>query len=156
LCWTVLVQLLILAGSLVVLAFFSHYSIKAIEKLIELTGLNEMSAGFILLATLTSAPEIIVALFSVLEGQPGISIGDILGSNVFNIGAVLGAIGNVGIPQNVLHNSGNRTNGHSLHYLVDSFTASNIQCSNPNCWSHFIGNFCVEHLFYGKKENACC
>jgi len=91
-----LVQLLILVASLVVLAFSSHYTIKAIEKLIELTGLSEMSAGFILLATLTSVPEIIVALFAVLQGEPGISIGDILGSNVFNIGAVLGLLGILG------------------------------------------------------------
>ena len=89
----ILVELLILVGSLVVLAFSSHFAIKAIEKLIELTGLSEMSAGFILLATLTSVPEIIVALFSVLEGEPGISVGDILGSNVFNVGAVLGILG---------------------------------------------------------------
>ena len=52
-----------------------------------------MSAGFILLATLTSVPELTVALFSVMQGEPGISIGDILGSNVFNIGAVLGILG---------------------------------------------------------------
>jgi len=86
----IIIQLLILVGSLVVLAFSSHFTIKAIEKLIELTGLSEMSAGFILLATLTSVPEIIVALFAVLQGEPGLSVGDILGSNVFNIGFVLG------------------------------------------------------------------
>lgn len=90
---TLILQLLILVGSLVVLAFSSHFTIKAIEKLIELTGLSEMSAGFILLATLTSVPEIIVALFAVFEGEPGISVGDILGSNVFNVGAVLGLLG---------------------------------------------------------------
>jgi cation:H+ antiporter len=86
-------QLLILAVSLVVLAFSSHYTIKAVEKIITITGLSEMSAGFILLATLTSVPEIIVALFSVLQGEPGISVGDILGSNVFNVAAVLGILG---------------------------------------------------------------
>ena len=87
-----LVQLLILGASLVILALSSHYTINAIEKLIALTGLSDMSAGFILLATLTSVPEIIVALFSVLQGEPGISVGDILGSNVFNVGAVLGIL----------------------------------------------------------------
>jgi len=91
-----IVQMLILVASLVILAFSSHYTIKAIEKIIELTGLSDMSAGFILLATLTSVPEIIVALFAVLQGEPGISIGDILGSNVFNIGAVLGLLGMLG------------------------------------------------------------
>lgn len=90
------VQLLILVASLVVLAFSSHYTIKAIEKIIEFTGLSEMSAGFVLLATLTSVPEIVVALFAVLQGEAGISVGDILGSNVFNIGAVLGILGLLG------------------------------------------------------------
>jgi len=92
----IVVQLAILIGSLVALALSSHYVIRAVEKIIAFTGLSEMSAGFILLATLTSVPEIIVALFSVLQGEPGISVGDILGSNVFNIGAVLGLLGLLG------------------------------------------------------------
>jgi cation:H+ antiporter len=92
----IVIQLLILVVSLLVLAFSSHYTIKAIEKIIELTGLSEMSAGFILLATFTSVPETIVALFSVLQGEPGLSVGDILGSNVFNVGAVLGILGMLG------------------------------------------------------------
>jgi cation:H+ antiporter len=90
------VPLLIFAVSLVVLASASHFTIKSIEELIALTGLSEASAGFVILAVMTSTPEIIVALFSVLQGSPGISIGDILGSNVFNVGAVLGILGMLG------------------------------------------------------------
>jgi cation:H+ antiporter len=67
-----------------------------VEKLVELTGLSEASAGFILLAVLTSTPELIVAIFSVIQGNAAVSIGDILGSNVFNIGAVLGLMGVLG------------------------------------------------------------
>lgn len=91
-----LVQLLILAASLVGIASASHFAIKSVEKLIEITGLSEASAGFIILAVLTSTPEITVAVFSVAQGTPAISIGDILGSNVFNIGAVLGVLGVLG------------------------------------------------------------
>ncbi len=91
-----LIQVFIFAVSLVVLASASHFAITYIEKVIELTGLSEASAGFVILAVMTSTPEIIVALFSVLQGTPGISIGDILGSNVFNIGAVLGILGMLG------------------------------------------------------------
>jgi cation:H+ antiporter len=89
-------QILILIVSLVGLASSSHYAIKAVEKLVELTGLSEASAGFILLAVLTSTPELIVAIFSVIQGNAAVSIGDILGSNVFNIGAVLGLMGVLG------------------------------------------------------------
>jgi cation:H+ antiporter len=91
-----ILQVLILTGSLVLLASASHFTIKSIEELIELTGLSEASAGFIILAVLTSTPEITVAIFSVLQGTPGISVGDVLGSNIFNIGAVLGILGMLG------------------------------------------------------------
>jgi cation:H+ antiporter len=90
------VQFLILIVSLVGLAASSHYAIRAVEKLVEITGLSEASAGFIILAVLTSAPEFIVAVFSVIQGNAAVSIGDILGSNVFNIGAVLGIMGVLG------------------------------------------------------------
>lgn len=91
-----LFQIAILIASLIGLASASHYAIKSIEKLIEITGLSEASAGFIILAVLTSIPEITVAIFSVIQGNPAVSIGDILGSNVFNIGVVLGIIGILG------------------------------------------------------------
>lgn len=87
---------MVLIASLIVLASASHFTIKFIEKLIELTGLSEAAAGFIILSVMTSTPEIIVALFSVLQGTAGLSIGDILGSNVFNTGAVLGILGTLG------------------------------------------------------------
>lgn len=91
-----LVQLLILIASIVGLASASHFAIKSIEKLIEMTGLSDASAGFIILAVLTSTPEMVVALFSIIEGNPAISIGDILGSNLFNIGMVIGILGIIG------------------------------------------------------------
>ncbi len=89
-------MMLLLAVSLIVLASASHFAIKSIERLIELTGLSDASAGFIILAVITSTPELIVAVFSILQGNPGISVGDILGSNMFNVGAVLGILGVLG------------------------------------------------------------
>jgi len=91
-----LVQLLILIASIIGLASASHFAIRSIEQIIEMTGLSDASAGFIILAVLTSTPEIVVALFSVVQGNPAISIGDILGSNLFNIGAVLGILSIIG------------------------------------------------------------
>ncbi|UCH31741.1 MAG: sodium:calcium antiporter [Candidatus Bathyarchaeota archaeon] len=92
-------QLAVLVASLSGLAIISHFTIKWVEKVIELTGLSEVSAGFIILSVMTSTPEIMVALFAVLQGDPGISVGDILGSNVFNMGTVLGILGLLGYLQ---------------------------------------------------------
>jgi len=91
-----LMQIIVFVSSLVALAFAGHFAIRAIEKLIEITGLSEVSAGFAILAVLTSTPEIAVAVFSILQGTPGLSIGNVLGSNVFNIGLVLGLLALLG------------------------------------------------------------
>ena len=90
------VQVIILIASLAGLASSSHFAIKSVEDIIELTGLSDMAGGFIILAVLTSAPELFVALFSVSSGNSAVSIGDILGSNIFNIGAILGLLGMLG------------------------------------------------------------
>jgi len=91
-----ILPLLILAVSLIVLAWASYFTISSIEKLIELTGLSEASAGFVILSVVTTLPEIAVASFAVYEGVAALSIGDILGSHIFNIGIVIGVLGVLG------------------------------------------------------------
>ena len=86
-------QVLILFASLIGLASSSHFAIKSVEDIIELTRLSDVSAGFILLSVLTSAPEILVAFFAIAEGNSAVSVGDVLGSNIFNIALVLGLLG---------------------------------------------------------------
>ncbi len=46
--------------------------------------------GATVAAFATSSPELSVAINSALEGQPEIALGDVLGSNIVNIGLVLG------------------------------------------------------------------
>lgn len=88
--------LVMLAFSLLALAIASQFAIKSIEQLIELTHLSEASVGFVIMSVMTSLPEIFVAASSVLHVKPGFSIGDILGSNVFNIGFIVGLLAVMG------------------------------------------------------------
>ena len=91
------VVLVLFAGAIALLAGSSHFTIRAVEELVQMTRLSEASAGVVILALLTSTPEITIAGFAILQGSPGLSIGDILGSNVFNIGVVLGLLGAMGL-----------------------------------------------------------
>jgi len=84
--------ILALISSLVALAVASFFAIKYVEDLMERTRLSEVAAGFVILAIMTCMPELTVATFAVQQGHPGISIGDILGSHVFNIGMVIGIL----------------------------------------------------------------
>jgi cation:H+ antiporter len=46
--------------------------------------------GLTIVAAGTSMPEMVVSVQASLEGSPGLAIGNVVGSNIFNIGAILG------------------------------------------------------------------
>ncbi|MFQ5513347.1 MAG: calcium/sodium antiporter [Myxococcota bacterium] len=52
--------------------------------------LSDAVIGATVVAIGTSAPEITVTLVAALRGQPDISIGNVVGSNIFNLGIILG------------------------------------------------------------------
>lgn len=53
-------------------------------------GLSRMTVGLTLVAFGTSAPEILVSGAAALAGSPGLAVGNALGSNIANMGLVLG------------------------------------------------------------------
>jgi cation:H+ antiporter len=53
-------------------------------------GISEMVIGITLVATATSLPELVVVLTSAFSGVSTIAVGTIIGSNIANIGLVLG------------------------------------------------------------------
>ena len=58
--------------------------------LAERAGLSELVIGLTVVAFGTSAPEFGVTLIAAFEGRAGISVGNIVGSNIFNLGFILG------------------------------------------------------------------
>ncbi|RDH89182.1 MAG: calcium/sodium antiporter [endosymbiont of Seepiophila jonesi] len=53
-------------------------------------GVSAMLIGLTIVGFGTSAPEILVSVVSSLDGNPGLAIGNALGSNIANIGLILG------------------------------------------------------------------
>ena len=53
-------------------------------------GISKMLIGLTVVSIGTSAPEILVALFAAIDGNPLLAVGNALGSNIANIGLVLG------------------------------------------------------------------
>ena len=53
-------------------------------------GMSEPVIGATVVAIGTSLPELATSLIAALRGQPELCIGNVIGSNIFNIGAVLG------------------------------------------------------------------
>jgi cation:H+ antiporter len=55
-------------------------------------GVAPLLIGLTIVAFATSAPEILVSVFASLKGQPGLAFGNAIGSNIVNIGLVLGCV----------------------------------------------------------------
>ena len=81
---------LILAASLLLIMLLSDRQIRYILALSKYLGLSEMAAGFIILSITTSLPELSVSTVASLAGEGGLSVGNVLGSNVANLTIILG------------------------------------------------------------------
>lgn len=87
-----LIQILILVASLVVLGFSANYLVNASIKIARKWKVSELFIGLTIVAMGTSAPEIAVSVFAALEGQGDLSVGNVIGSNIFNLGFILGLV----------------------------------------------------------------
>jgi cation:H+ antiporter len=85
-----IVELILLLSSLAIIAVVSDRIIVYVTKLSSYFGLSEMSAGFILLSVATSLPELFVSAIASLTNQGGLSVGNVLGSNIANLTIILG------------------------------------------------------------------
>lgn len=85
-----ILNVVLLAVSLGILARSGMFAIDSLIKFSKITGISEITVGFIIVAVSTSTPEISVAVFSTMSGDTGLTLGDIFGSNVTNIGLISG------------------------------------------------------------------
>tara|TARA_B110000467_G_scaffold154491_1_gene165828 strand:- start:1081 stop:2016 length:936 start_codon:yes stop_codon:yes gene_type:complete len=78
-----------LVGGLL-LFFGAEYLIDSSKNIAENFAIPKIVVGITLVAFGTSLPELIVSILATLRGESGIVIGNVIGSNIANIGLVLG------------------------------------------------------------------
>ncbi len=80
----------ILILSLVALTAGAEALVRGSSSLAIRAGLTPLTVGLTIVAFGTSAPELTVSLAAALKNQADISVGNLVGSNIFNIGVILG------------------------------------------------------------------
>jgi cation:H+ antiporter len=80
----------ILVVSLLLIGLLSDRIIRYVLVISKAMGLSEMAAGFVLLSVVTSLPELSVSAMAAISGEGGLSLGNVLGSNVANLTIVIG------------------------------------------------------------------
>ncbi|MCG6116782.1 MAG: calcium/sodium antiporter [Aquimonas sp.] len=84
------VQLLLIMVGLVLLVLGSHWLVSAAIEFAARLGISELVVGLTIVAAGTSLPEVATSVMAALRGQRDIAVGNVVGSNIFNILGVLG------------------------------------------------------------------
>jgi len=76
--------------SLVILYFGAEGLVTGAASMAKRMGLSPLVIGLTIVSIGTSAPELLVSVKAAMNGQSALSIGNVLGSNFFNVGIILG------------------------------------------------------------------
>ncbi|GBD39997.1 Inner membrane protein YrbG [bacterium HR37] len=96
-------SILIIIG-LLGLIMGSEWTVSGGIELATFLGISQMIIGLFLIAVGTSLPELATSIVAAYKGNSDIAVGNILGSNIFNVSFVLGAsalINSIPVPTNV-------------------------------------------------------
>lgn len=85
-----LMEVVWLLISLVILYFGAEWLVSGASSFAARLGVSPLIIGLTIVSMGTSAPELVVSVKAAMNGQSALSIGNVLGSNLFNIGIILG------------------------------------------------------------------
>jgi cation:H+ antiporter len=88
-----LVSVAAVVGGLALLAFGGRILVDGAVALAQLAGLSERVIGLTIVAAGTSAPEVAASLVAARRGQTDLALGNLIGSNIFNLLGILGVSG---------------------------------------------------------------
>ena len=85
-----LVDVLVLLGGLALVILGAEWLVDGASSIARKAGLSEFLIGMTIVGIGTSMPELVVSLTGALKGNADIAIGNVVGSNIFNVLMILG------------------------------------------------------------------
>jgi cation:H+ antiporter len=90
---SILIALMAVIGGLVLLVGGGETLVGGATRLARRLGMSPLVIGLTIVAFGTSVPELFVSLTASIQGHPDIMIGNVVGSNIANVGLILGICG---------------------------------------------------------------
>lgn len=85
-----IVNLMVVLSGLGMLTLGSHWLLNSAIAFAKVLGVSELIIGLTIVAAGTSLPEVATSVIAAIRGERDIAVGNIIGSNIFNIMSVLG------------------------------------------------------------------
>ena len=92
-----IINILIFIAGLILLVKGSDFFVKSAASIAEKLGVSEFVIGLTLVALGTSIPELASSVIASLKNQSGIVIGNVVGSNIANIGLIIGVAATIAV-----------------------------------------------------------
>ncbi|WP_428649379.1 calcium/sodium antiporter [Roseibium sp.] len=98
-------NLALASGGLAMILFGAHFLVTSASELARMAGISDAVIGVTIVAVGTSLPELVTSMVAALRRQTDIALGNILGSNLFNILGILGvtaAVSPLPVPREIM------------------------------------------------------
>lgn len=99
-----LLDVLLVVAGVALLVLGARWLVSAATEIATALGLSELIIGLTVVAAGTSLPELATSVIAAVRGERELAVGNVVGSNVFNIGAVMGLAATIspgGVPVEV-------------------------------------------------------
>ena len=88
--WKLPKSILFTIGGMIAIVVGSNFVVDSASKIATMLGVSERIIGLTIIALGTSLPELVTSIMATRKGEYDIAIGNVVGSNIFNIGIVIG------------------------------------------------------------------
>lgn len=87
-----IIDIILLIVGLVLILGGANYLTDGAAAVARRFGMSDLMVGLTIVAFGTSAPELTISIISAIDGNTGIAIGNVVGSNIFNTLIIIGAV----------------------------------------------------------------
>ena len=84
-----MIDILLLIAGLALILVGANYLVDGASSIAKKAGLSDFIIGMTIVGIGTSTPEMVVSFASAIKGNADIAVGNVLGSNIFNITLII-------------------------------------------------------------------
>jgi cation:H+ antiporter len=114
-------NLMLVVAGLGMLMLGSHWLVNGAVAFAKMMGVSELIIGLTIVAAGTSLPEVATSIIASIRGERDIAVGNVIGSNIFNIMSVLGVA-------SLVSPNGIHVSGAALNFDIPVMIAVAVAC----------------------------
>lgn len=152
-----LIDILLLVVGFTLLVLGGNWLLRASVDMASKLGMPKMIIGLTVVSFATSAPELIVSINAALDGSAGIALGNVVGSNIANLGLVLAVtvlISPIAIPKNFFKSDWLFLMATTILLMVFLLIDGKLSRFEGISFVVFLAFFIYYLLKFGNKDNV--